>query len=387
VIHITGTNGKGSASRMISAVLREHGLSVGTYTSPHLERINERIAWNLDPIADDAFASVIGELAELEPLLDVMPSYFELLTAAALSWFAEIAVDVAVVEVGLLGRFDATNVVDGTVAVVTNVGQDHTDLQGDWRVAIASEKAGIIKPDSALVLGAYDPRLRAVFEAEGPASIVERGTDFDVVNEISALGGRLFELHTPYADYAELVLPLYGSHQTDNAATAVVATEAFFGRALDVDTARAGLASVTLPGRFEVMLRSPLVIIDGAHNPDGARTAAATLEEEFDIAGRRFLVIGLLGGRDPLEMLRSLGAERSDLVIACAPDSPRAIPADEVARAARAVPVLTEVVPDVGDAVRRALAIAADDDVVLIAGSLYVAGAARPILRSLDERA
>jgi dihydrofolate synthase/folylpolyglutamate synthase len=147
-IHITGTNGKGSVARMVTALLREHGLSVGTYTSPDLERVNERLAWNLEPIADEAFAAVIAELAAVEPLLEAYPSRFELLTAAAFAWFAEVAVDVAVVEVGMLGRFDATNVVDGAVAVVTNIGKDHSDGQGDWQAAIAVEKAGIVKPDS-----------------------------------------------------------------------------------------------------------------------------------------------------------------------------------------------------------------------------------------------
>jgi dihydrofolate synthase/folylpolyglutamate synthase len=379
-VHITGTNGKGSVARMVTALLREHGLSVGTYTSPDLERVNERLAWNLEPISDDTFARVVGELAAIEPLLETSPSRFELLTAAAFSWFAEIAVDVAVVEVGMLGRFDATNVVDGSVAVVTNIGADHTDRQGDWRAAIASEKAGIVKPDSTLVLGEMEPRLRPIFEAEGPAAIVERGVDFDIDRELNALGGRIFDVHTRHAEYAELVLPLYGAHQTDNAATAVVATEEFFGRALDVDTARSALAGVTIPGRFEVVHRNPLVIIDGAHNPDAARRVAVTLDDEFDLAGRRILVVGMLSPRDPVEMFRALRADEADLLIACAPDWPRAIPPDDIAAAARALRVLTEVVPDVGDAVRRALAVAAAEDAVVVTGSLYVAGAARTAL-------
>jgi dihydrofolate synthase/folylpolyglutamate synthase len=376
-IHITGTNGKGSVARMITAILREHGLSVGTYTSPDLERVNERIAWNLEPIDDDAFATVIGELASIEPLLETHPSRFELLTAAAFSWFAEIAVDVAVIEVGLLGRFDATNVVDALVAVVTNVGRDHTDGQGDWEAAIASEKAGIVKPDTTLVLGEVEPRLRAIFEAEGPSAIVQRGIDFGVDRELNALGGRIFDLHTRFGEYAELVLPLYGAYQTDNAALAVVGTEEFFGRGLDVDTTRGALAGITMPGRFEVVRRNPLLIIDGAHNPDAARRTAATLDDEFDLVGRRILVVGMLSPRDPVEMLRALEADKADLLIACAPDWPRAIPASDIAAAARAIPVVAEVVPDVGDAVQRALAVATEDDAILVTGSLYVAGDAR----------
>jgi len=385
VVHITGTNGKGSVARMVSALLREHGLSVGTYTSPHLERINERLAWNLDPISDETFAAVIQELADIESMLDHPPSYFELLTAGAFAWFAEIAVDVAVVEVGLLGRFDATNVADGAVAVITNIGQDHTDLEGDWRVAIASEKAGIIKEGSTLVLGQHDEALRPVFDAEGPAAVIDEGTDFEVTQELAAFGGRLFGVRTPWDTYDEVFLPLYGSHQTTNAATAIATTEAFFGRALDSDTVGAAFAGLTLPGRFEIMHRNPLVILDGAHNPDGARAAAATLHDEFDIAGRIVLVVGLLRGRDPLEMLRALGADQADVVIACTPDSPRAMGADELAAAARGIPVMAEVVSNVGEAVGRALAVATEDDAVFVTGSLYVAGAARAALRSLDD--
>lgn len=387
VVHITGTNGKGSVARMVSALLKEHGLSVGTYTSPHLEHINERLAWDLESIGDEVFAAAIEEVAGIEPLVDSPPSYFELLTAAAFSWFAEIAVDVAVVEVGLLGRYDATNVADATVAVITNIGQDHTDLEGDWRVAIASEKAGIIKPTSTLVLGEFDPDLRPVFAAEGPAAIIEEQTDFEVTQELAAFGGRLFGVRVLDERYDDLLLPLYGSHQTANAATAIAATQAFFDRPLDRDTVGAAFAGLTLPGRFEVVHRNPLVILDGAHNPNGARAAAATLHDEFDVAGRVVLVVGMLHGRDPIEMLQALRADRADLVIACTPDSPRAIPADDVAAAARTLPVMTEVVPDVSDAAQRALAVASEEDAVLVTGSLYVAGAARAALRTLGELA
>lgn len=386
VIHLTGTNGKGSTARMITALLVEHGLSVGTYTSPHLQRINERIAWNGEPISDDDLAATLTDLARLVPLTSVEPSYFELLTAAALQWFAANAVDVAVVEVGLLGRYDATNVVDADVAVVTNVRRDHTDGVGDWRLAIASEKAGIITPGSFLVLGETAPELQAVFLAEGPRAAWCRGADFDVVADRSAVGGRLVDLRTPMGELDEIFLPLHGHHQADNAACAVAAVEAFFDRPLDHDVVQAAFAGLTMPGRFEVMGREPLVVVDGAHNPDGAAAAARTLAEEFDVAGRTILVVGILQGRDPVQMLESLDARHADLLIACTPESPRAVPAAELAEAARAVPVLTEVVADVGAAVDRALALAAESDVVLVAGSLYVAGAARSHLEAAPRR-
>ncbi len=383
VIHVTGTNGKGSTSRMITSLLAETGLSVGTYSSPHLQRINERIAWNGEPIGDDEFASVVTELARLAPLAGIEPSYFELLTAGALLWFAECAVDVAVVEVGLLGRYDATNVCDADVAVITNIGRDHTDGVGDWRGAIASEKAGIIKPESFAVVGEPDQSLLGAFEAEGPAEMWVRGVDFDLASDQTALGGHLLDVRTPNGMTSDIYLPLHGRHQSLNASCALAAVEAFFGRSLDEDIVHSAFAGVTSPGRFEVVSHAPLVIIDGAHNPQGALAAARTLEEEFDIAGRRVLVVGMLGGRDVVEMLEQIGARSMDLIIACTPDSPRAVPASDIAAVSRAMGVLTESIDDVATAVARAVSISTDDDAVLIAGSLYVAGAARTAMESL----
>jgi dihydrofolate synthase/folylpolyglutamate synthase len=345
--------------------------------------VNERIAWNGEPITDEQFAGLITELARVVPLSGVEPSYFELLTAGALLFFAESAVDVAVVEVGLLGRYDATNVVHADVAVVTNVGQDHTDARGEWRQAIASEKAGIIEPDSFLVLGETDPDLQAVFLAEGPRAAWRRGSDFDVVSDRSALGGRLIDLRTPLGSLEDLLLPLHGSHQSDNAACAVAAVEAFFDRPVDHEVAQAAFAKVTMPGRFELMGHGPLVIVDGAHNPDGARAAARTLIGEFDVPGRRVLVVGMLMGRDPVQMLESLDARHADLVIACTPESPRAMPGAEVAAVSRALGIMTEQIDHVPTAVQRALDVSTDEDVILVAGSLYVAGAARTYLQSV----
>jgi len=385
VIHLTGTNGKGSTARMITALLVEHGLSVGSYTSPHLEKVNERLAWNGEPISDDDLAAVITGVARLTPLSGVEPSYFELLTVAAFVWFAEIAVDVAVIEVGLLGRYDATNVADADVAVVTNIGQDHTDGLGDWRQRIAAEKAGIVKPESLLVLGETDPQLQATFLAEGPRAAWRRGDDFDVVEDLPAVGGRVVSVRTPHGTLDELFVPLHGRHQADNVALAVAAVEGFFDRPLDLEIARTALAVVTVPGRFEVMSRAPLVLLDGAHNPQGAMAAADTLATEFDVPGRRVLVLGLLRGRDPLAMLEAFDARRADVLIACTPPSSRALPAEELAAVARMMPVLTEVVADPTTAVQRALSVSTDDDVILVAGSLYLVGAARTALGSRTD--
>ncbi|MBW3575615.1 MAG: bifunctional folylpolyglutamate synthase/dihydrofolate synthase [Actinobacteria bacterium] len=380
-LHLTGTNGKGSTARMATALLGAHGLKVGTYTSPDLGRVNERLSLDGVPIDDEAFADAIAAVAGLEAGSGIRPTRFEILTLAALRWFAEEAVDVAVVEVGMGGRWDATNVVDATVAVVTNVGLDHTGVLGATRLRIAGEKSGIVKPASTLVLGETDPELAAVFDATGPAATWRRGADFDCSANVVAVGGRMLDLRTPGASYEQVFLPLHGEHQGDNAAAALAAVEAFFGRPVDDDVLREGLAGVAVPGRFEVVGRQPLVVLDGAHNPDGCRAAARTLDD-FSFAGGPVLVVGMNRGRSATEMLAALGVERARLVVACSVDWPRALPAEEVAVAARRLGAEAEAVPDVPEALRRALGVATSDDAVLVTGSLYVVGAARPLLVS-----
>jgi dihydrofolate synthase/folylpolyglutamate synthase len=382
-VHITGTNGKGSVARMTSALIGVHDLPVGTFTSPHLEVINERIARSGEPIRDDALAEVLTDLAGLEALLDHRPSYFELLAAAAFRWFASEAVAAAVVEVGLLGRWDATNVVDGVVAVLTNVGLDHTDGKADWRRRVAAEKAGIVKPGATFVLGATDPDLADVF-ADVPAAVTwRRGVDFGCTASRLAVGGRVVDLRTPGGSYPEVFLPLHGAHQADNAAIALAAAEAFFDRPLDAELVAEAYASVRTPGRFEVIGREPLVVLDGAHNLPGAEAAAATLEEGFAVAGERRLVVGVLGGRDPEELLRRLGAASAAEVVCCTPDSPRALPAEELVGVVTGLGGRARAVPDVGRALLAALDHAGADDAVLVTGSLYTVGAARAAARSI----
>src|SRR5881275_2144167 len=218
VVHLTGTNGKGSTARILTALFVAKGLSVGTYTSPHLERFNERIAWNGEPISDAAFVEIIDAVASIERVMEEPPTVFEILTAAAFRWFADIAVDVAVVEVGLGGRWDATNVADGQVAVVTNISLDHAETIGPTLVDIATEKAGIVKPGSTLVLGETDPELAGIFRAGATADIVERDRDFGCEANRLAHGGRLLDLRTPGASYDDVYIPLHGAHQGENAA-------------------------------------------------------------------------------------------------------------------------------------------------------------------------
>ncbi len=379
VLHITGTNGKGSTARMATALLAGHGLSVGTYTSPDLSRVNERISRNGEPIDDADFVEAIATVARLEQASGLVPSRFEILTLAALGWFADAAVDVAVVEVGMGGRWDATNVVDADVAVVTNVGLDHTNVLGSTRAEIATEKAGIVGPKATLVLGETDPELLPIFAAAEPAALWQRHHDFGCPANEVAVGGRLLDLRTPEASYEQVLLPLHGAHQGDNAAAAAAAVEAFFGRPVDDDVLREALAGVTVPGRFEIVGRRPLVVLDGAHNPDGCQALADTLDD-FSVAGTPILVVGMSQGRSARDMLSALGAAHARLVLACAVDWPRSMPADEIADAARELGAEVEVVPDVTKAVRRALAVATPDNVVLITGSLYVVGTARTAL-------
>jgi dihydrofolate synthase/folylpolyglutamate synthase len=382
VIHITGTNGKGSTARMVTELLVASGLSVGTYTSPHLEAINERISRNGEPIADDELGAAIGSVAAVEEVAGITPSYFEILTAAAFTWFADVAVDVAVVEVGMLGRYDATNVADGIVAVLTNVGHDHTDGQGAWREAIAEEKVGIVKEGATFVCGEATPELHDLLAATPAARTWWRGRDFDCDQHVLALGGRSLGLRTPFGTIDDIHLPLHGEHQADNAAIALAAVEAFFERALDEDVAQEGFAHVTVPGRFEVVHREPTVVLDAAHNLDGAEACAATLRDEFTLHGTIVMVVGFLNGRDPAEMLEALGARDAGFVIACTPDSPRAIPAPEVASAATGLGIVAESVSSVEDALARALGLAGHDDLLLVTGSLYVVGPARTYLRT-----
>lgn len=381
MVHVTGTNGKGSTTALTTALLAAHNLQVGTYTSPDLERVNERIGRNGEPISDDDLAAAVGAIAEIEVLSGITPSRFDILTLAAYRWFADVAVDAAVVEVGLAGRWDSTNIGDGVVAVVTNVGLDHTETLGPTREHIAREKAGIVKPTSTLVLGETEPGLAAIFEAEGPAATWRRDRDFGVERNVVAVGGRALDLRTPGAEYEDVFLSLHGAHQGDNAACALAAAEAFFGRPLDDDLVREVFATVSVPGRFEILARSPLVILDGAHNPDGAAVAAETLRD-FSIGGDRLLVVGMTGARDPVEMLEALDARHARAVVATAAESPRPMPARDIASAAQSMGIDAEVVPHVVDAVDRAISLSAEDDLVFVTGSLHVVGEARRALRA-----
>ena len=376
-LHVTGTNGKGTVVAMVESLLASSGLVVGSTTSPHIAIINERIRRNGEPIGDIDLAEVLTELSDLEILVGERLSWFELVTAAAFGWFATESVDVAVVEVGLLGRFDATNVVESTVSVITNIGRDHTDGRDDWQRRVAWEKAGIVRSGTDVVLGEIDDALVDLVRAERPARIFRIGHEIQLVEARRALGGHVVDIVTPWVEHTDVFVPLHGRRQVDNAAISVATVEAFFDRPLDSELVRTALASTLAPARVDVIAHRPLVVIDGAHNRDAVEHLVDALEGELSVAGTRICVVGMLTGRDPLDVLEPLAALGVDLLICTTPPTARALPAAELDRAARSIGLVTEVRPDAQQAVRAALALATADDVVVICGSFTLAEPAR----------
>ncbi len=388
VVHLTGTNGKGSTARILTELLGARGLSVGTYTSPDVTAVNERLQRGGIPIDDAELAEVLGALADLEPLVEGRLTRFELLTAAAFRWFADVAVDVAVVEVGLGGRWDATNVVEPDVAVITNVSDDHVEVLGPTLADIAAEKAGIVKPGCRLVLGETSPELVDVFrraaDGAGVAELWQRQVEFDCEANRVAVGGRLLTVRTPGARYEDLYLPLHGAHQGDNAALAVAAAEAFFGAPLVPEVVEAAFAAVRIPARLEVLGHGPLVVVDGAHNPAGMQALATALREDFRVEGAVVGVVGMLRGRDPRTLLGTLAGAGVKTVVVCTAPSPRALPAEQLAEAAAAVGLEVHTADGPAAAVRSGRRLVPDDGMLVVAGSLYVAAEARAVL-SGDE--
>lgn len=383
VIHITGTNGKGSTAHLLSRILIAHGLSVGTYGSPHIDALNERIKHDDAPISDEDFTTVLNDLRLAADHLDAAPSWFELVTAAAYRWFNDIAVEAGVIEVGMLGRYDATNVADTQVAIVTNVAKDHTDGAEGWKEAIAAEKAGIIRAGAPLVLGETNPELLPIWEAEEPSPTYLRDRDFGVSRNELAIGGRLIDLRTPRSTYDELFVSLHGRHQGDNAALAVVAAELFLDAELDREHLDEALATAVMPARFEVLGREPLVIVDGAHNAAGAASSIATLDEGFHVFGQRILIVGMMREKSPEEMLAALSIGDADLVVVCEPSWTRAMPVEQLAEAARSTGASVEVARKPADALERALALSTEADLILASGSLYVAAEVRSTYQGL----
>jgi len=386
IVHVAGTNGKTSISRLITVILAAHGLNTGTFTSPHLERIEERIGINGRTSTPEEFAQAVTDVAAFADLFEQRTgeraSYFELTAAMAFAWFSENSVDAAVVEVGLGGRLDATNAADGEVAVVTGVDFDHTEILGTTLEQIATEKLGIVKPGSMLVTGPMPEEALLVARAAAAdlgATHYEFTKDFRIEGADRGVGGWLTSINGTRGDYEDVFLPLRGRHQVANLAVAVAAAEALLGGPLDEGALRDGVAAVTSPGRLELLASSPLVLIDGAHNPQGVRALAAALAEEF--ANHDWvLVMSGMRDKDLSQMIPPLkGQVRA--AIATETGSNRSLPADELASSLKAgleVPVETASNP--AAALARARELAGPAGAVLVTGSLYLVGAIRSLL-------
>jgi len=377
-VHITGTNGKGSTSAMTTKLLRSQGLRVGTYTSPHLSDVTERIAVNENPVSAEQFAGALGRVAWMSRRIGVTPTWFEAVTAAAFAVFADARVDAAVVEVGMLGRWDATNILDSTVAVVTNVDLDHTEFAGPSRMHIAMEKAGIVRPGTTLVLGETDPDVLPVFLTQRPGRLLQLGVDVSVTHRQRSPAGSTVDLTTPWGIHRAVPINLLGAHQCRNAALALAAAQSFLESPIDTAAVHHALGAVHLFGRAEVMRSAePVIIVDGAHNHAGARALRETLDEYFPTPRRRVLVCAASGSRDPSEFLGGIGVEDFDLVIATQMCSTRLGSAESVAAAARRSGVAAMTSPDVGVALRNAVTSAGADGLVVVAGSFYLVAPAR----------
>ncbi|WP_010540448.1 bifunctional folylpolyglutamate synthase/dihydrofolate synthase [Dietzia alimentaria] len=413
VVHVAGTNGKTSVTRMVDALLRALHQRTGRNSSPHLQSVIERIALDGEPITARTFVDTYRELQPYLELVDQRSeaaggprmSYFEVITAMAFAAFADAPVDVAVVETGMGGTWDATNVVHPAVAVVTPIGLDHTEYLGEDLETIAGEKAGIIQPgpqdellprDPIAVIGRQEPEAMEVLirrATEVGAIVARLGSEFDVTERRLAVGGQQLTLRGLGGEYTDVFLPLFGVHQAENAATALAAVEAFFGagpdRMLDPELIRAGFAAVDNPGRLERLSSSPTVLVDAAHNGHGGRALAKAVTSEFDFK-RLVAVVAMLDGKDADAFLTALEPVVEEVVVTRAA-SARAMPLDELALVAeeRFTAQRVHVVDSLPDAVSAALDLVgvpdptADDDVsgvgVLVTGSVVTAGAARSL--------
>ncbi|EWC61928.1 Dihydrofolate synthase [Actinokineospora spheciospongiae] len=399
VVQVAGTNGKTSVTRMVDALMTALGVRTGRFTSPHLQLVTERISLDNAPIDPARYVEVYRDvepyLAMVDNAGDIRLSKFEVLTAMAFAAFADTPVDVAVVETGMGGGWDATTAADARIAVITPIGLDHVDRLGPDLVSIAREKAGIIKPGSIALLAEQDTEAAKVLlerATEVDATVARQGLEFGVLRRDVAVGGQVLRLQGLGGVYDEVFLPLHGAHQAANAALALAAVEAFFGagaqKQLDVDAIRHGFASVTTPGRLERVRMAPSVFVDAAHNPDGAKALAAALDEEF---GFRKLVgvVAVLSDKDAEGILTPLEPVLSEVVVTTN-SSQRAMDPDRLAEIATDVFGDERVTVAAGlvDAIERAVALAEESDDpsetmsgvgVIATGSVVTAGEVRAL--------
>jgi dihydrofolate synthase / folylpolyglutamate synthase len=388
-VHVTGTNGKGTTTTLTTALLSTLGQRVGTFTSPDLHGVTERIAVAGGPINDDDFTALLGRLADAERATGIVLTRFEILTVGAFLHFSDEGVDAAVVEVGVGGTWDSTNVIDGAVSVLTNVSLDHVAVLGNSIEAIAADKVGIFKSGAVAVVGTQDPvvgqiagdRVRRV-----GGQLLRRGEQFELTRNDVAVGGRLVTISTPRANYEDVYLSLHGVHQGDNAATALVATEAFLGGALEPHVVHEAYGHAAMPGRLELLSRRPMVVVDGAHNPAGVRALVGSLDGAFHVDGARRCVLGILSGRNVDDMVAPLVAAGFVEFYCCPPSSPRAVDPKVVADAVRAHGGVAIEFPSVGAALAHAREHASDDDLIVATGSLYLVAEVRAIVLKVPHR-
>ena len=393
-IHIAGTNGKTSTSRMIDSLLFATGMRTGRFTSPHLESYLERIAINGQSIDPKEIIFAYNDIAAYLDLMDEKfdnpISFFEAITALAFVAFAEHPIDVGVIEVGMGGTWDATNVIDADVSVVMPIDYDHMEYLGNTLSEIASTKAGVIKEGGFVVLAEQQPEAAVELlrrAAEVGADIAREGIEYELLSRAVAIGGQLISVKGINDTYEDIFIPLHGKHQALNAASALVAVEAFFGdQPLDIESVRAGFAAVTSPGRCEIVHRDPTVILDAAHNPHGARALAETLESEFtfdEVIG----VVAIFGDKDAAGVLKELEPILNSVIVTQS-SSPRAMPVEELEKVAVSIFGNDRVFPvaSLGAALDRAVEKAkrplTDESVgVVVAGSVVTVGESRTYLR------
>lgn len=402
VVHLTGTNGKTSTARMIDALLRTLDLRTGRFTSPHLQSMTERISVDGEPLSEEAFVDAFSDVAAYAQIVDdsmeVPLSFFEMSVAMAYAAFADAPVDVAVVEVGMGGSWDATNVADADVAVIGPIGVDHAAYLGDDAVGIAGEKAGIIKSGARAVVATQTPDVLDVIAHRARdvgATMVVEGVDFGVIETLTAVGGQQVVIQGAAARYDDLFLPLHGEHQAHNLAVAIAAVESFLGgKALPADVVAEAIGAVTAPGRLEVVRRSPTVVLDAAHNPHGMAATVQAVQSAFSFSPL-IGVVGVMADKDIVPMLELLDPVLTTIV--CTQNStPRSMRATDLADAAESVFGADRVLvaARLDDALERAIALAETAEGyeeafgsggVLVTGSVITVGEARVLLGSGPE--
>ena len=396
-IHIAGTNGKTTTARMIDQLLTELGYRVGRYTSPHLESFTERISIKGQPISNQQMITTYDDIALYLDLIDSRQpfpiSYFEALTAMAFVAFAEYPVDVGVIEAGMGGQWDATNVLSSLVSVMTPIGFDHMEYLGNTLTEIAQTKAGIFKPESNVVLAAQTSEVAKVLMAnvlKVSAIPFREGVEFSVKKRSLAVGGQLISLAGIYGDVEDIYLPLYGDHQSNNAGLALASVEAFAGVKLDEELVRQAFSKIKSPGRCEIIYQDPTVIIDAAHNPHGAAAIAKTISTEFDFQ-LVVAVVAVLADKDVDGILQQLSTA-VDYIITTQSNSPRALDSAELAKIASKYFKLEqiEVISDLGGAITYAIEkvnlsnqVSDGPGAILITGSVVTAGMARGFISRL----